>query len=204
MNKQLVIIGIVAIIVIVELSGCNEQKTGNTNENVNENIISPTITSFNVTPNIINKGETAELRWVVTNATSVFINNGIGGVALSGNWIISPLETTVFILTASNSGLQTAATTQITVKNDKNTSGGGGPTNTPNMAFNKQTTPNKGLTLVIADPGLRWDQFTITGASNPGGDVTAGQFLALWTNSTTITIVYKPTNTLIGTWTWAY
>ncbi|MCX6664069.1 MAG: peptidylprolyl isomerase [Euryarchaeota archaeon] len=123
MKKQLVIIGIIALLVCVGLSGCNEQKTGNINENANENIISPTITSFTVTPNTINKGETAELRWVVMDATSAFIDNGIGGVALSGNRIISPTETTVYILTASNSGIQTAATTQIIVKNDKNTSG---------------------------------------------------------------------------------
>ena len=33
---------------------------------------------------------------------------------------------------------------------------GGGAQKAPSMAFNKQTTPAKGLTLVSADPGLKW------------------------------------------------
>lgn len=74
----------------------------------------------------------------------------------------------------------------------------------PNLAFNKQTTPTKGILLLSADAGLYWSDFTITGAINvPTGNVTAGQFITLNDTSGTITIVHKPTNTLMGTWSWS-
>ena len=86
---------------------------------------------------------------------------------------------------------------------------GGTQNKAPNMAFNKQTTPTKGLTLVSADNGLLWTDFTITGGAITGSpaSVTAGQFITLNTNLTanptqTITVVYEPTNTLMGTWNW--
>jgi len=81
---------------------------------------------------------------------------------------------------------------------------GGGADKAPDMAFSRQTTPTKGITLVSADPGLDWSDFTVTGATQPSGVVTAGLYIEL-TNQTggTITIVHDATNTLMGTWTWA-
>jgi len=81
---------------------------------------------------------------------------------------------------------------------------GGGAEKAPDMAFNKQTSGTKGVTLVSADSGLDWSEFTVTGATQPTGAVTAGQFITL-TNQTagTITIVHDATNTLIGSWIWA-
>jgi flagellin-like protein len=87
---------------------------------------------------------------------------------------------------------------------------GGTQNKAPSMAFNKQTTPARGLTLVSADSGLKWSDFTLTQNTSttltaPATNVLAGQFIALTpaTNTRgTITIVYTPTNTLMGTWTW--
>ena len=87
---------------------------------------------------------------------------------------------------------------------------GGTQNKAPSMAFNKQTTPARGLTLVSADSGLKWSDFTLTQNTSttltaPATNVLAGQFIALTpaTNTIgTITIVYTPTNTLMGTWTW--
>ncbi|VVB62342.1 Uncharacterised protein [uncultured archaeon] len=82
---------------------------------------------------------------------------------------------------------------------------GGTQNKAPNMAFNKQTTPNPGLTLVSADPGLTWSDFAVTGNGTDTftGSVLAGQFITLSGTTGTITIRYIPTNTLMGTWTWA-
>jgi archaeal type IV pilus assembly protein PilA len=81
---------------------------------------------------------------------------------------------------------------------------GGTQNKAPNMAFNKQTTPTKGLTLVSADSNLKWSDFTITNGAITGSpaDVTAGQFISFTGTATAynITIVYEPTNTLMGTW----
>jgi len=82
---------------------------------------------------------------------------------------------------------------------------GGTQNKAPNLAFSKQTTPTKGLTLVSADSGLKWTDFTITGGTISGSPtptaVTAGDFITLTTAPGNITVVYKPTNTLMGTWT---
>lgn len=86
---------------------------------------------------------------------------------------------------------------------DRNTSDDGEPVKKPDMTFNKQTTPTNGLTLVSADPGLSWVDFMVTGAVAPTGAVMVGQFIPLANMTGTITIVHKPTNTLIGTFTWA-
>jgi flagellin-like protein len=84
---------------------------------------------------------------------------------------------------------------------------GGSQNKAPNMAFNKQTTPDKGLTLVSADTGLVWSDFEVTGNGTDTfdslGAVTAGQFISLSGTTGTITITYTPTNTLMGTWTWS-
>jgi hypothetical protein len=157
------------------------------------------ISSFEIYPGGINPGESAYLTWVVTGATSVTIDNGIGNVALSGNQMIWPTETTTYTLTASNANICTYANVTIYVIPEQ-------PTITPNMAFNKQTTPAKGLTLVHADSGLYWKDFLVVGnSSGPAktDSVTAGDWIGLSGTTGTITITHIPTNTLMGTWTWA-
>jgi len=58
---------------------------------------------FEITPETINLGDAAILTWDVVNATSVFIDNGIGNVGLNGSWAVQPLESTTYTLTASHS-----------------------------------------------------------------------------------------------------
>ena len=54
----------------------------------------------------------ATLSWQVGNATSVSISQGIGTVGLNGTRVVSPSETTTYVLTATNaSGSSTAAVT---------------------------------------------------------------------------------------------
>jgi flagellin-like protein len=95
---------------------------------------------------------------------------------------------------------------------------GGTQTKAPNMAFNKETTPTKKLTVVSADNGLTWNNYiatfpaTITAASLNGvalvsgtapanTPVAAGDSITI-TGTGTLTLRYVPTNTLMGTWTW--
>jgi peptidyl-prolyl cis-trans isomerase A (cyclophilin A) len=195
MRKKITfVIGVCILLAISFFSGCI---------NVPKELTQMSIVSFDVEPGIINQGEFANLSWVVISASSINIDNGIGRVALTGHRIIQPTQNTTYILTASNATATRTATVTITVKNNENISGGGGSTKAPVMAFNKQTTPSKGLTLVSADLGLYWEDFIITGAVSPTGAVIAGQFIPLSGTTGTITIVHKPTNTLMGTWTWA-
>ena len=110
MKKQLVIIGIAVLLLIVGLSGCLEGD--------NQDTTQLSIALFNVEPSMINKGETANLSWNVTGATTVSIDNNIGDVGLSGTRIVSPIQNTTYVLTASNSNTSKTATTHIIVKNN--------------------------------------------------------------------------------------
>jgi hypothetical protein len=113
MKKQLAIVGITLVLIIVGFSGCI---------NIPEELTQMSIISFDVEPGIINQGETANLSWVVISASSVNIDNGIGGVALTGHRIIQPTQTTTYILTASNATTTKSATVTITVNNESNES----------------------------------------------------------------------------------
>jgi hypothetical protein len=76
----------------------------------------PKIVQFDATPSVIKPGEVSYLRWSVTDADSVSINNGIGTVALSGQMPVSPGSTTFYTLTAKNLAGENSAGTQIIVQ----------------------------------------------------------------------------------------
>jgi len=77
----------------------------------------PRIIQFSSAPMNISTGQTSTLFWVVENATTVNINQGIGNVSLGGSQVVSPAATTVYTLTATNqAGTVTAmATVNVTV-----------------------------------------------------------------------------------------
>ncbi|MBI4790658.1 MAG: hypothetical protein HY782_26820 [Chloroflexi bacterium] len=61
----------------------------------------PNIASFSASPATIERGQSATLSWgAVTNADSVSIEPGIGGVAAPGSTGVSPQNTTTYTLTA--------------------------------------------------------------------------------------------------------
>jgi sugar lactone lactonase YvrE len=64
-------------------------------------VLAPTIASFTATPPTIGSGQSSTLSWVVIGATSLSLNNGIGPVSGS-SIVVSPSETTTYILTATN------------------------------------------------------------------------------------------------------
>jgi hypothetical protein len=74
----------------------------------------PNILGFNVTPESISPGESAELSWDVTGAQTLSIDNGVGEVR--GRSVrVSPTATTTYTLTATNSRGSTTANTTLTV-----------------------------------------------------------------------------------------
>lgn len=64
----------------------------------------PIIINVDINPPVINSGSSAALIWNVSGANSVFIDQGIGNVPLSGNRVISPASTTTYTITASGTG----------------------------------------------------------------------------------------------------
>jgi peptidoglycan-associated lipoprotein len=75
----------------------------------------PTISEFAVDPGLIERGQTAELRWQVTGATQIEINQGIGSVPLSGRRQIGPGESITYTLTARGPGGDATAEAALSV-----------------------------------------------------------------------------------------
>ena len=74
----------------------------------------PVISSFTASPTSITPGQSSTLNWgAVTNATSVEIDHGIGGVATPGARAVSPGTTTTYTLTARGCG--GTVTRQVTI-----------------------------------------------------------------------------------------
>ena len=75
----------------------------------------PVITSFTADSTTITEGESVGLSWVVSDASTVMINQGIGNVGLTGSTSVSPITTTTYTLTATNSAGPITAMVTITV-----------------------------------------------------------------------------------------
>ena len=78
----------------------------------------PIIQSFTVSPGTISQGNSATLFWIVDNADTVQIDQGIGLVSLSGQQNITPGATTSYTLTATNSAGAVNANLTVTVTNE--------------------------------------------------------------------------------------
>jgi hypothetical protein len=77
---------------------------------------SPQIEFFLAEPQSISGGDCATLEWgVVSNATEVAIEPGVGGVGTPGRSTVCPAQTTTYILTARGPGGTTSVSTTVTV-----------------------------------------------------------------------------------------
>jgi peptidoglycan-associated lipoprotein len=86
---------------------------GTTNPNDGSN--KPTVVSFVAEPQTVERGQSAQLRWSITNATSITIDNGIGEVTSTGTRRITPSESTTYRLSASGPNGAVSATTTVNV-----------------------------------------------------------------------------------------
>jgi peptidoglycan-associated lipoprotein len=75
----------------------------------------PTVASFEVEPSSIERGQSAVVRWSVTNAASISIDQGIGTIDASGSRRVVPAETTTYTLTAGGPGGNVTAAATVTV-----------------------------------------------------------------------------------------
>jgi hypothetical protein len=73
------------------------------------------VTYFDALPSPINAGQVATLHWNVTGADTVVIDNGIGEVPPYGRAPVSPLQTTMYTLTARNAARIVTTTARLEV-----------------------------------------------------------------------------------------
>jgi hypothetical protein len=71
--------------------------------------------NFAVTPSVISAGGSATLSWAVTSVDFVTIDQGVGSVFAVGTKNVSPTQTTVYKLTATNIAGTVSATVTVTV-----------------------------------------------------------------------------------------
>ncbi len=74
----------------------------------------PAVDSFLATPATITAGQSATLSWTTTNADSVSIDGG-ASLPADGNFAVSPVTTTTYVLTATGPGGFETASVTITV-----------------------------------------------------------------------------------------
>jgi hypothetical protein len=130
----------------------------------------PSILSFNAEPSSISAGQSANLSWNVSNATTISIDQGIGNVALTGTRAVAPAVTTTYTLTAYNSAGTAMATTQVIVAGTSTPT----PTPTPSTPTPSPTSyPDIGY--FMANPNL----------ISAGGSTTLSWSV---TNATSVTI----------------
>ena len=75
----------------------------------------PVVDYFTAEPATVNSGQPSSLRWSVTGATGVQIDNGLGTVSPNGRRAVYPTATTTYHLVATGPGGETDADTTITV-----------------------------------------------------------------------------------------
>jgi YVTN family beta-propeller protein len=61
------------------------------------------------------KGKSTTLIWTAANANSVSLDNGIGAVSLNGSIVVSPVKTTTYTVSATNSVLTASSSVIVTV-----------------------------------------------------------------------------------------
>lgn len=82
---------------------------------VEKKIIAPVINSFSASQSCVNLCQEICLSWSTSYADTVTIFPGIGAVAKSGTYMVTPTTTTTYTLTATNSGGSITASTTVTV-----------------------------------------------------------------------------------------
>lgn len=75
----------------------------------------PVINYFTAEPTMVNSGQPSSLRWSVSEAATIEIDNGIGQVSPDGRRAVYPTATTTYTLTATNPGGTATATATVTV-----------------------------------------------------------------------------------------
>ena len=75
----------------------------------------PTIAEFVAEPSSIERGQAATLRWSVSNANQISIDQGIGTVDASGNRRVFPNNTATYTLTANGPGGRATRSATVTV-----------------------------------------------------------------------------------------
>ena len=85
------------------------------NEPPPPSISKPVINSFTAEPSRIERGQSSTLRWSISNATDMTIDQGIGAVQSQGQRSVSPSNTTTYTLVANGPGGSDTRSVTVTI-----------------------------------------------------------------------------------------
>jgi len=114
----------------------------------------PVIGSFTAEPSSIERGRSSTLRWNVSGADSVAIDNGIGVVSASGTRAVSPSSSTTYTLTARSGGGSITATARVAVTDPP-------PPPPPPVAPKATATLDERLQREVADVYFDYDKYDV-------------------------------------------
>ena len=145
----------------------------------------PVISFFTASPGSITLGASSTLSWGVSGATTVSINQGVGGVTPSGTRVVSPAATTTYTLTATNAAGSVTQPVQVVVS--------GAPP--PSLSVINSFTASPGSITLGASSTLSWSVSGATTVSiNQGvGSVASSGTTVVWP-ATTATYTLTATN----------
>jgi peptidoglycan-associated lipoprotein len=112
--------GALAVVMLVTLTACHKKKVAQATPPppppAAPAVEKPVVNFFNAEPTTVDKGQGSSLRWSVTNATGITIDQGIGQVSPNGRRTVYPADTTTYTLSAADSqGGSTTATVTVTI-----------------------------------------------------------------------------------------
>jgi len=80
-------------------------------------VAKPSINSFTAEPSTVQQGQSATLRWSISNATDMSIDQNIGAVQSQGSRSVTPSATTTYTLTANGPGGSDTRSVTVEVSN---------------------------------------------------------------------------------------
>ena len=119
----------------------------------------PRIIQFSASPQNIASGQSSTLLWVVENATSVNINNGIGSVSLGGTQAVSPTANATYVLTATNAAGSVTSQASVNV---------GGGVSITSFTATPNPSPSPGAAVVLSCQASNATSITLNGAVTNG------------------------------------
>ena len=163
----------------------------------------PSVSYFRGEPSSISPGESATLSWDVSGATRVNIDHGVGDVALTGEWTVTPTVTTIYTITARNPlGVSATATAQVLVSEAPDTTSPTGAPVVNSFAADTYSIPTGGsavlswnvsnATTVTIDQGVGTvslvGTITVSPATSTNYTLTASNAAGSATRTVTITL----------------
>jgi peptidoglycan-associated lipoprotein len=114
--KNNVFCAILVAIAFTIITGCHHNQPMTQNHTTPPTITPPPSPSaaLTITPDTVDRGQTAELTWKTENASTITIE-GIGTVSASGSKTVTPASSTTYHLTATGQGGSADANARITV-----------------------------------------------------------------------------------------